>query len=508
MRLKRLWSNKEERWKLKSSGRRGSAVVLLSILFVSLTGALAITYEAADRKAAIGVAEAAFNNAGRSVLACYDKDLFERYAVFAFEGDEEKTEKRLKKIVRTSIENTRVAGCRVNDVEAEQSAYAVSDPDNMMIQLREITKKYAAGTVIADVKSDLKNAGNRVKDKDRTRKKIKEAEKNQRTSEKAAAEASAAAEISGSESSGPPAEMDAEKARELQDGLRKRADGVKDEPENYDSNGRHLRNGKISESLPSVAEGCRGRSAYAGGTVLKDLSGGGSSGAKDDLVTVTYIDTFFRNNWDADSADKNFFRAEVEYILYGCMSDEENYKKTYRSIFVIRTAVNTAHLYSDTGKRELILATAEALTPGLFAPLTQLLITTAWAAVEADNDMKNLEAGNGVPLMKDDSTWMTDINGIVNGSSQAYIEIPGHSPMKYGRYLDMLLLTLDRDTKLYRIMDLMQINIKGSCREDFTMADHYTGFALKASVNKKSHAVGVVDSSADISMTHTYITEE
>ena len=78
--------------------------------------------------------------------------------------------------------------------------------------------------------------------------------------------------------------------------------------------------------------------------------------------------------------------------------------------------------------------------------------------------------------------------------------------MTYSRYLDLLLLTLERDTKMYRMMDLIQINLKGTVRGDFTMADHYTGFALKAEIRKKSHAVGVMNSSAEINMTHTYLT--
>ena len=87
-----------------------------------MTGALAVTYEAADRKAAVCVAEAAFDSAGRSVLACYDRELFDQYGVFAFEGDEEKTGQRLEKIAKASIENTKTGGAKVKHVSTEQSA--------------------------------------------------------------------------------------------------------------------------------------------------------------------------------------------------------------------------------------------------------------------------------------------------------------------------------------------------------------------------------------------------
>ena len=78
--------------------KRGSVAVLLTILFVTLMAALSAIYEAADRKAAVSMAEAAFEIAGRSVLSCYDKELHDRYSLFAFEADERTVEKRLKEL--------------------------------------------------------------------------------------------------------------------------------------------------------------------------------------------------------------------------------------------------------------------------------------------------------------------------------------------------------------------------------------------------------------------------
>ena len=498
--------------------RKGSAVVLLCILFITLTGALAIIYEASDRKAAVSLGEAAFDNAGRSVLACYDRELFERYGMFAFEGDEEKTEQRLEKIAKASIEHTRIGRCRVHDVDAEQSAYCLADPDNLMIQVREISKRSFAVDVLESLKDDLRTAGESVRDKDREKDKIRELEQEREQAKQQAAEAveasKAAEENEGGreeaflESDASVELEDIKKAEKLQNDLKERARSIQDEPGSYHG-GRVLRNGRISDSLPSVSAGCREGSAFTGGTVLRDLSqDGAENAAGDDLATLAYIEHYFRCEHDADSADRSFFRGETEYILYGCPSDEENYRKAYHSIFTVRTAVNTVYLYTDGEKSSLILAAAESMTPGPFAPLTQLLLTTLWAAAEAGNDMKNLEDGRGVPMLKSSISWMTDLDSVVNGASggETYIPIPGDSQMTYSRYLDLLLLTLERDTKMYRMMDLIQINLKGTVRGDFTMADHYTGFALKAEIRKKSHAVGVMNSSAEINMTHTYLT--
>lgn len=502
----------------RPAGRKGSAVVLLCILFVTITGALAVTYEAADRKAALCMSEAVFDSAGRSILACYDKDLFDRYGIFAFEGDEERTEKRLEKIADVSFKTPKIAGCTLEKVEAEQAAYALTDPDNLMMQIREVVKRAAVVDILGSLKEEASTAGDKLKEKDQAKETAKELEEEReeakRRAEEAVEKSVQAAEEAGEEAAEEAASASAElseieNAEKVQNELKERADSITGEADSYDSEGRSLKNGRVSDSLPSAAAGCKEKSAYSGGSVLHDLSEDGAGDALgDDLVTAGYIESYFRNELDADSADENFFRCEVEYILYGCMSDEENYKKAYHSIFAVRTAANTAYLYIDPEKYALTLTTAEAMTPGPFAPLTQILLILAWAAIEAENDMKNLEDGNGVPLIKSSATWMTDIDGAAKGvsSGEDYLPIPGNSHMTYSRYLDIFLLTLDRDTKLYRIMDLMQINLKGTVREEFTMSDHYTGMSVKAEISKKSHAVGVVDSSAEINMTHTYLT--
>ena len=178
-----------------------------------------------------------------------------------------------------------------------------------------------------------------------------------------------------------------------------------------------------------------------------------------------------------------------------------------------------AYLLTDPEKKSEIMTVAEVLTPGPWARLTQLLITTAWSSVEAVNDMMNLELHNSVPLIKSDKTWKTDLSVITGGISSTrsikpmrrlramgYIEL-NEGNMKYENYLRILLMTEDRNTKLYRIMDLIQINMKGSVRSDFLMEDHCAGFSFKADVSKKNLSRGFIKNNGDftIDMSHTYV---
>ena len=140
--------------------KRGSVAVLLTILFVTLMAALSAIYEAADRKAAVSMAEAAFEIAGRSVLSCYDKELHDRYSLFAFEADERTVEKRLRELADESLKTAVVGTCSTESVSAEAAPFSLIYPDNLMLQIREIGKKAALLNNAFDVFTMVSQSGN------------------------------------------------------------------------------------------------------------------------------------------------------------------------------------------------------------------------------------------------------------------------------------------------------------------------------------------------------------
>lgn len=453
---------------------------------------ICVIYEAADRKTAVSISEAAFESAGRSVLACYDKELQQRYDLFGYELNEEKTESMIRKMVSDSLKKTKIGNCKVLEVQVEESAFSLADPEIFMDQLREIGKRSVISDVLDGARDHLSQAKGNMNKEKTIQSEINKAENPQPLkSDEEHAEENAQAE---------------QDFRKVKRNLTKVKEMSSTDP-TAGTGDRTLRNGRITSALPSVAAGSSGISAFSGGSVIKDLSEGGLAGtAGDDMYMMSYIHGHFQNKVSHEAED-HFFNNEMEYILFGKYSDAENYRKVYQAIFAIREAANIAYLYTDTAKREEALAAAEALTPGPFAPATQLLLIAAWAALESANDMANLEHGNGVPMMKSRSTWVTTIGMVTEYTGNRYIPIPGNSDMTYEKYLDILYLTVDKKTRLYRIMDLIQINMKGAVREDFILADHFTGFSMNGEISKNSHAVSVPGSKAVIGMTHSYWTE-
>ena len=484
--------------------RKGSAAVLLCVLLFSVTAMICTVYEAAERKTAISIAESSFEIAGRSVLACYDKELLSRYGLFGYELRGEKIGNMLRKMASDSLETAVIGTCSVRSVSVEEGAFSLGNPDIFLRQIRDAAKHEAVPELISFAREQLDRTGRNLEREEQASRRMQETEKNalQRAQEKEAAEREAAE--ANPESPGTVTHY-TEDYRKVKRNLKRSETISRREPE--ESGGRVLANGKTAGSLPSVAAGMSGNAAFSGGRRISDRSGG-IGGIADDAALLTYMHAHFNNKIQEEAAGEHFFRGETEYILYGSLSDDKNCRKTYQALFAMREAANIAYLYSDAAKRSETLGAAETLAPGPMAPAVQLLIISAWAAMEANNDMQNLEHGNGVPMVKTAETWMTDLDAVLHARQGGYLEIPGGSSMNYEKYLDVLLLTVDRKTKMFRVMDLIQINMKGTVRENFILADHFTGFSFKAEISKKSHARSLPSSSAVITMTHVYRTED
>ena len=65
---------------------------------------------------------------------------------------------------------------------------------------------------------------------------------------------------------------------------------------------------------------------------------------------------------------------------------------------------------------------AEVLTPGPPAVLTQAVIAGIWSAAEAENDMKRLEDGKKVPLVKTKQQWALNLENAVQADEKHEIE--------------------------------------------------------------------------------------
>jgi len=424
--------------------RSGGISVFLVILFASFLVLVVTLLAAAKSAAGKSVADGAFRLAGRSVLSEYDRTLLKEYGILAFRGDEKEIESDIKFYAGATLnpssfiylpfrgkeETTKSIRLNIDSVDVSLKAFSLLDLDNF----EKALKNGAVSAWLKDRKEKKEDGGVGGKSKETNR---------------------------------------------------------------------ELKNQSVLRSLPSAGYDSPLFPSIDG---IADLFKGGQL-AENVIGTVAvdeYILSAFTNNHEvAEPLENHFFRNEVEYILAGKNKDEKNYSDIKWRLRALRLALNTAHILTDHAKMEAIgeISTAAAMFKGVAI----IAMVVGWAAAETHNDMMRLEDGKKVAFLKSKRQWaLTDPVKIFDSIGQAVAdgvgEVAGYdytqevkapadeSGWTYKGYIRMFLFFLDRETKLLRVMDLMQINLKGSYYEDFLIREYYVGFRYEAVVDGDTYA--------------------
>ncbi len=155
---------------------------------------------------------------------------------------------------------------------------------------------------------------------------------------------------------------------------------------------------------------------------------------------------------------------ELEYLLVGEESDQENLESTMKKILTIRTGINYAYLLTAQAKQ----AEAEAMAATLCSLLTVPEITSvvkqailfAWAYGEGIQDLRVLAKGKKVPTTKTDETWQLSLEGLLKlGTEQDdNTTKESQSGMDYKSYVKALVLTENTENLCNRALDLIELN--------------------------------------------------
>ena len=193
--------------------------------------------------------------------------------------------------------------------------------------------------------------------------------------------------------------------------------------------------------------------------VLRDLM----CAAAVDAYAGKYLTSF------TDKAEQRPLLYELEYAVAGKVSDKENLSAALREILVIREALNFMFIMTDAEKyrasRDLALAiTAGGATPALTV-LVQCLVVSVWALLESILDLRLLLQGKKAALFKTKEDWMLnnvlDIFSFVGDreASDSHLK-EASTGITYESYLQMLLFVKTPAERDYRIMDVLQLNIR------------------------------------------------
>jgi len=199
-----------------------------------------------------------------------------------------------------------------------------------------------------------------------------------------------------------------------------------------------------------------------------------------------------------DASLKTYFNtSEVEYVFGGNKSETMNNTIVYSWIYGTRLANNIVAVYTNpTAKAEcLALAAAASALSGGMIPVSVLkwVFIAAWAAGETALEMTYLMTdGYRVPLIKTKNNLFIDcftdvLGGFSEESRENLMALKSGTGINvcYEDYLLLLMCFVDRDTRLLRVADLIELNMQERGQGSFKMSEANTYVEASTSVSVK-----------------------
>lgn len=157
---------------------------------------------------------------------------------------------------------------------------------------------------------------------------------------------------------------------------------------------------------------------------------------------------------------------EMEYLLVGGGNDRENLAGALKKLLMVREGMNLIHIMSDSQKREEARALALVITGTLevtsLVEIMTFFIISMWALGESVADIRGLLDGNKIPLLKMESDWTLDLKQLLDMGKEkgGFVYRGSEWGLNYEGYLKLLLLLEKSERKYYRMMDVMQMNLR------------------------------------------------
>lgn len=174
-----------------------------------------------------------------------------------------------------------------------------------------------------------------------------------------------------------------------------------------------------------------------------------------------------------EQKEKGYLAYQVEYILFGKDSDLANLQTCAKRLLAIRAASNYLYLTTDKEKKEQAQAVAMLIctlcqVPEASEVLTYVLLGV-WAYAESVLDVQTLLDGKRVPLIKNKMQWRLGLTGILSQNMTS--ASVGEKGLSYVDYLSILLATMNRDTQVYRSLDIVEMDIRQTTGNEYFCID-------------------------------------
>ncbi len=496
-------------------GEEGLITVYLSLVFLLLMGVSFCVIEGVREYQLSSLEEDAFLSTGRGILANYDKELYRQYQLFFLDPRErnyllQEGKELLDK--RFLSESFFSASC--HNLEVSEKIYATDDQGLVLHQQIRELMKYEAVAKTAERLTDWIDLLQR-EDYDRNRDRIeevrdheeaaeekekerKEREEGVEDSKKEEGEGEKGSADGREEKKDPAASPEGRRWKALKStitGIIRAGilNYVVNDPKGI-SNARipeeglpsHMvdRGPASSVSLPGMSfSGLDYLSSYFSRNPAEGYHG---PVPLEDMMDLSYACLHFNRYGDVVNEDA-LLKYEMEYLCIGRESDLDNLKGVVRRIILLRFATNFAFACTDAEIAGEAEAMADILAGAVSLPVLASAVKTtligALAYGETLLDVHTLLEGGRIPLVKSSETWNLNFFNVTEKLSEKSRVKEGRYNLDYENFLQIILLCQRKRVRmLYRMMDLMQINIRQK-EDGFFMKDCLFSFELKGSLN-------------------------
>ena len=417
MSLIRNWSSEGVRCLVfsKPNNKAGSFTVYASVIASGMAVLIYALISSAMTMYVEGVVPAMGRVHATAILAEYDTELYDRYGIMAFYGNESMVAGKLRQLQDYTFRDKNFIECEVDSIDIY--SYSLADQNNLLEQIKLCQIESFATSVLGS-SAQMETSGESI-------------------------------------------------------GL---------------ETGRKITSERIINTLPSAGRGTGGFLESITGVLM----GIGSpskliKSGTDAFLLNKYIDSKFGDASRMPGSDRSYLLFEKEYIIAGKLSDAKNLSAVKHRIITMREVVNLAFLECDEKMRAEATAIGQVLSLGSGGEVATQAVMATWAYLESLNDYELLINGKKVDGLKDHVSWAVDKDSMLNGWNGDYIEVDCPDGDTYSDYLDLLIYMLPQDTKLLRIMDLIQINMRYYYRSDFLISDHNVGLDYSLLVNGKEY---------------------
>jgi hypothetical protein len=216
----------------------------------------------------------------------------------------------------------------------------------------------------------------------------------------------------------------------------------------------------------------------------------------DKSYLITYaglnMDNYLSNNIDGK------LMYEQEYLVFGSLSDKTNIRYMGWSIFGIRLLANLLYFLSDEDAiADLTAMVAEYVEVPLVAAVLLILATVVIAIENAVVETAAILLGKSVDFAVNKASQAVKASEILN-FNKSMISLKaknyeGVTTAKFGYqvYLHVFMMMVSKELLMYRMMDIIQVNICKNYDEDFRLSNCMVGLSASADLSLPARFVNL-----------------